>query len=153
MLWGKLARVSLAQASFLWLFNSSHLVIVLQNFYNIGKKNLPARILHCRAYTVTWNQWPLCWVVRPRAQQVKRVCNPTVGSISATWVGGGYINGTAEAVYGPGSGLAWAQAPIGYSLSLILGKWVLRSQWLTQFSEWSINNKSNGMSNYCGENF
>ncbi|XP_044848397.1 high affinity choline transporter 1 isoform X2 [Mauremys mutica] len=39
----------------------------------------------------------------------------------ATWVGGGYINGTAEAVYVPGYGLAWAQAPIGYSLSLVLG--------------------------------
>ena len=42
--------------------------------------------------------------------------------VSATWVGGGYINGTAEAVYVPDYGLAWAQAPIGYSLSLILGK-------------------------------
>lgn len=54
--------------------------------------------------------------------------NVTLYFIPATWVGGGYINGTAEAVYGPGCGLAWAQAPIGYSLSLILGKWVLRSQ-------------------------
>nr|XP_017520676.2 high affinity choline transporter 1 isoform X2 [Manis javanica] len=42
-------------------------------------------------------------------------------TMTATWVGGGYINGTAEAVYVPGYGLAWAQAPIGYSLSLILG--------------------------------
>ncbi|KAG9492511.1 high affinity choline transporter 1 [Eleutherodactylus coqui] len=40
---------------------------------------------------------------------------------TATWVGGGYINGTAEAVYVSGYGLAWAQAPIGYSLSLIVG--------------------------------
>ncbi|OWK10057.1 SLC5A7 [Cervus elaphus hippelaphus] len=42
-------------------------------------------------------------------------------TMTATWVGGGYINGTAEAVYVPDYGLAWAQAPIGYSLSLILG--------------------------------
>ncbi|XP_060625685.1 high affinity choline transporter 1 [Anolis sagrei] len=42
-------------------------------------------------------------------------------TMTATWVGGGYINGTAEAVYVPGFGLAWAQAPIGYSLSLIVG--------------------------------
>ncbi|XP_019385136.1 PREDICTED: high affinity choline transporter 1 [Crocodylus porosus] len=42
-------------------------------------------------------------------------------TMTATWVGGGYINGTAEVVYVPGYGLAWAQAPIGYSLSLILG--------------------------------
>lgn len=43
-------------------------------------------------------------------------------SSAATWVGGGYINGTAEAVYLPDFGLAWAQAPIGYSLSLVVGK-------------------------------
>ena len=37
----------------------------------------------------------------------------------ATWVGGGYINGTAEVVYT--SGLVFAQAPIGYTISLIIG--------------------------------
>ncbi|KAL1486066.1 hypothetical protein MTO96_031544, partial [Rhipicephalus appendiculatus] len=37
----------------------------------------------------------------------------------ATWVGGGYINGTAEVVYT--SGLAWCQAPFGYALSLLVG--------------------------------
>ncbi|KAH0624579.1 hypothetical protein JD844_032200 [Phrynosoma platyrhinos] len=42
-------------------------------------------------------------------------------TMTATWVGGGYINGTAEAVYVPGFGLAWAQAPIGYALSLVVG--------------------------------
>ncbi|MEX2396463.1 MAG: hypothetical protein WD491_05520, partial [Balneolales bacterium] len=42
-----------------------------------------------------------------------------VFTMSATWVGGGYINGTAE--YTSSSGLAWVQAPWGYSLSLILG--------------------------------
>jgi len=40
-------------------------------------------------------------------------------TMSATWVGGGYINGTAEATYG--SGLVWVQAPWGYALSLIIG--------------------------------
>ena len=39
---------------------------------------------------------------------------------TATWVGGGYINGTAESVYK--SGLVWAQAPWGYATSLALGK-------------------------------
>ncbi len=38
----------------------------------------------------------------------------------ATWVGGGYINGTAQVVYE--SGILWAQAPIGYSLSLFVSK-------------------------------
>lgn len=40
-------------------------------------------------------------------------------TMSATWVGGGYINGTAE--YTTSSGLAWVQAPWGYAMSLIIG--------------------------------
>eukprot|EP00494_Astrolonche_serrata_P023634 UN23892 len=39
-------------------------------------------------------------------------------TMTATWVGGGYINGTAEYVATPGYGLVWAQAPWGYALSL-----------------------------------
>lgn len=42
-----------------------------------------------------------------------------VFTMSATWVGGGFINGTAESTYA--FGLVWAQAPWGYGLSLILG--------------------------------
>ncbi|MEZ4884277.1 MAG: sodium:solute symporter family protein [Chitinophagales bacterium] len=42
-----------------------------------------------------------------------------VFTMSATWVGGGYINGTAE--YTVSSGLAWVQAPWGYALSLVVG--------------------------------
>jgi len=40
-------------------------------------------------------------------------------TMTATWVGGGYINGTAESVYT--TGLVWAQAPWGYATSLALG--------------------------------
>ncbi|TKD69219.1 sodium:solute symporter family protein [Pseudalkalibacillus hwajinpoensis] len=40
-------------------------------------------------------------------------------TMAATWVGGGYISGTAESTYS--FGLAWAQAPWGYALSLIIG--------------------------------
>ena len=40
-------------------------------------------------------------------------------TMTATWVGGGYINGTAESVYT--HGVAWAQAPWGYAISLCLG--------------------------------
>lgn len=40
-------------------------------------------------------------------------------TMSATWVGGGYINGAAEATYN--SGLVWVQAPWGYALSLMIG--------------------------------
>lgn len=42
-----------------------------------------------------------------------------VFTMSATWVGGGYINGTAE--YTATSGLVWVQAPWGYAMSLIIG--------------------------------
>ena len=40
-------------------------------------------------------------------------------TMSATWIGGGYINGTAEATYA--QGLVWVQPPWGYALSLMLG--------------------------------
>ncbi|XP_039600061.1 high-affinity choline transporter 1-like [Polypterus senegalus] len=40
---------------------------------------------------------------------------------TATWVGGGYILGTAELVYLPSKGLLWATGPVGYTISLILG--------------------------------
>ncbi|XP_063237409.1 high-affinity choline transporter 1-like isoform X2 [Bacillus rossius redtenbacheri] len=40
-------------------------------------------------------------------------------TLVSTWVGGGYINGTAEVMFT--SGLAWCQVPIGYSLSLLIG--------------------------------
>ncbi|XP_022098249.1 high-affinity choline transporter 1-like [Acanthaster planci] len=42
-------------------------------------------------------------------------------TMTATWVGGGYINGTAEYVFRPDYGLLWTQAPWGYAASLILG--------------------------------
>ncbi|NXX48041.1 SC5A7 protein, partial [Tricholaema leucomelas] len=40
---------------------------------------------------------------------------------TATWVGGAYINGTAEIVYLPSKGLLWLQAPVGFALSLVIG--------------------------------
>ncbi|MEO0790162.1 MAG: sodium:solute symporter family protein [Bacteroidota bacterium] len=40
-------------------------------------------------------------------------------TMSATWVGGGFVNGTAESV--AASGLVWVQAPWGYALSLVVG--------------------------------
>lgn len=42
-----------------------------------------------------------------------------VFTMTATWVGGGYISGAAEATFS--DGLAWAQAPWGYALSLLIG--------------------------------
>lgn len=41
-------------------------------------------------------------------------------TMTATWVGGGYINGTAERTYS--TGILWgAQAGVGYAISLVLG--------------------------------
>ncbi|MFZ2898097.1 MAG: sodium:solute symporter family protein [Saprospiraceae bacterium] len=44
-----------------------------------------------------------------------------VFTMTATWVGGGYINGTAEFVASEEYGLVWVQAPWGYALSLVVG--------------------------------
>ena len=44
-----------------------------------------------------------------------------VFTMSATWIGGGFINGTAEYTYDQNYGLVWVQAPWGYALSLIIG--------------------------------
>lgn len=42
-------------------------------------------------------------------------------TMSATWIDGGYINGTAEFTANKDYGLMWVQAPWGYALSLIIG--------------------------------
>src|SRR5262245_18701992 len=45
-----------------------------------------------------------------------------VMTMTATWVDGGYLNGTAEAAYDPGKGLARAvQTGLCFGVSLILG--------------------------------
>ncbi|KAL0114476.1 hypothetical protein PUN28_011618 [Cardiocondyla obscurior] len=50
-----------------------------------------------------------------------RRLGPLLGifTLIATWVGGAFVNGTAEAMFT--RGLAWCQVPIGYSLSLLFG--------------------------------
>lgn len=52
-----------------------------------------------------------------------RNINLVVGifTMTATWVGGGFILGVAEAVYTPKMGLVWALMPIQYSMSFIIG--------------------------------
>ncbi|XP_045559976.1 high-affinity choline transporter 1 isoform X2 [Salmo salar] len=51
-----------------------------------------------------------------------RNINVLVGvfTMTATWVGGGYIMGTAEAVYSPSQGLIWALGPLAYLITFIL---------------------------------
>ncbi|XP_054879400.1 high-affinity choline transporter 1-like isoform X2 [Poeciliopsis prolifica] len=52
-----------------------------------------------------------------------RGINLAVGifTMTATWVGGGFIVGTAEAVYNPSMGLTWAVMPITATLCFIIG--------------------------------
>ncbi|KAM7414512.1 hypothetical protein PAMA_019362 [Pampus argenteus] len=52
-----------------------------------------------------------------------RNINVLVGvfTMTATWVGGGYILGTAEAVYSPAQGLIWAVGPPAYFMNFLLG--------------------------------
>ncbi|XP_030643765.1 high-affinity choline transporter 1 [Chanos chanos] len=52
-----------------------------------------------------------------------RSINLLVGifTMTATWVGGGFILGISEAVYNPKMGLIWALMPLQYSLSFVLG--------------------------------
>uniref|UniRef100_A0A3Q3DKA9 High-affinity choline transporter 1-like n=1 Tax=Hippocampus comes TaxID=109280 RepID=A0A3Q3DKA9_HIPCM len=52
-----------------------------------------------------------------------RNINIVVGvfTMTATWVGGGYLMGTAEAVYLPTRGLVWASGPFAYLVNFILG--------------------------------
>ena len=69
-----------------------------------------------------------CFVLQEEVMLAGRNIGMFVGifTMTATWVGGGYINGTAEIVFS--SGLIWCQAPLGYALSLALGKyffWIL----------------------------
>ncbi|XP_010862628.1 high affinity choline transporter 1 isoform X2 [Esox lucius] len=42
-------------------------------------------------------------------------------TLTATWVGGGFILGIAEAVYNPTLGLVWALMPVPYVLTFFLG--------------------------------
>nr|XP_046152273.1 high-affinity choline transporter 1-like [Oncorhynchus gorbuscha] len=51
-----------------------------------------------------------------------RNINVLVGvfTMTATWVGGGYIMGTAEAVYSPSQGLIWALGPLAYLITFLL---------------------------------
>ncbi|XP_077373195.1 high-affinity choline transporter 1-like [Festucalex cinctus] len=44
-----------------------------------------------------------------------------VFTMTATWVGGGYILGTAEAVYSPAQGLVWAFGPFAYLVNFLSG--------------------------------
>ncbi|XP_034434876.1 high-affinity choline transporter 1-like [Hippoglossus hippoglossus] len=45
----------------------------------------------------------------------------SIFTMSATWVGGGYILGNAEVVYDPTKGLVWALGPPAFAVNMIIG--------------------------------
>ncbi|KAJ0012462.1 hypothetical protein NQD34_016796, partial [Periophthalmus magnuspinnatus] len=45
----------------------------------------------------------------------------SIFTMTATWVGGGYILGTAGLVYDPKKGLLWAVGPLAFSLNMLIG--------------------------------
>ncbi|XP_047431468.1 high affinity choline transporter 1-like [Mugil cephalus] len=45
----------------------------------------------------------------------------SIFTMTATWVGGGYVLGNAEVIYDPTKGLVWATAPIAFPINMILG--------------------------------
>ncbi|XP_055087874.1 high affinity choline transporter 1-like isoform X3 [Periophthalmus magnuspinnatus] len=45
----------------------------------------------------------------------------SIFTMTATWVGGGYILGTAGLVYDPTKGLLWAVGPLAFSLNMLIG--------------------------------
>ncbi|XP_050392147.1 high-affinity choline transporter 1 [Patella vulgata] len=51
-------------------------------------------------------------------------------TMTATWVGGAYINGTAEIIVR--YGLVWCQAPFGYAISLVFGGLFFANKMRTQ---------------------
>ncbi|KAL1425522.1 hypothetical protein MTO96_019125 [Rhipicephalus appendiculatus] len=70
----------------------------------------------CKMYKT--NQYLLRLFLANRSVPLKL----TFLSMTATWVGGGYISGTAEAVFN--YGIARCYTPLGYALSLLIGGWL-----------------------------
>ncbi|CAJ1054922.1 high affinity choline transporter 1-like isoform X1 [Xyrichtys novacula] len=45
----------------------------------------------------------------------------SIFTMTATWVGGGYILGNAEVAYDPTKGLVWATGPIAFAINMVIG--------------------------------
>ncbi|XP_070785466.1 high affinity choline transporter 1-like [Enoplosus armatus] len=45
----------------------------------------------------------------------------SIFTMTATWVGGGYILGCAEVVYNPTKGLVWATGPLAFTINMVIG--------------------------------
>lgn len=75
------------------------------HFIGLHQDKTPSRVLPFQSWACFW-----CSLFSVR------LC------VSATWVGGGFIVGTAEAVYNPSMGLTWAVMPITATMCFVIGK-------------------------------
>lgn len=57
-----------------------------------------------------------------KLNQVVCMSPSCVRLFAATWVGGGFILGIAEATYNPTLGAVWALMPVPYVVTFFLGK-------------------------------
>lgn len=85
--------------------------------HSLCKNSLPKRV---RYETICGQYFTSCYI-----KKAGFICSAIkiafdLFFLSATWVGGGFINGTAETVYS--YGLVNTQAPLGYALSLVIGE-------------------------------
>lgn len=80
------------------------LMVLYALFYYIGAKSIEKKRGKTDDMLVAGRSMPL-WI--------------SLFTMTATWVGGGYISGTAENVYK--YGFVWTQAPWAFSISLIIG--------------------------------
>ncbi|KAM8977823.1 high affinity choline transporter 1-like [Pelodytes ibericus] len=95
--------------------------------------NIPGLIAVIVFYALTlatglWAAWKVKKTEKSKKQTEMAIVggrnlNVFVGvfTMTATWVGGAYINGSAEIVYLPSRGLAWVHAPLGFAITFILG--------------------------------
>lgn len=93
-------------------------ISVLVGVFTMTGKNVSFTFHHLLVFGI-----PCCVFLRPSLSLVLFLSSLVFfPSLSATWVGGGYIMGTAEAVYSPTQGLIWAMGPPAYLINFLLGK-------------------------------
>lgn len=71
-------------------------------------------ILHCKFLKTVYTL--ILSITRLADNFLDRFILSSIVSVLATWVEGGFINGTAEALYA--SGVVGSQAPIAYSVGI-----------------------------------
>lgn len=97
------------------LFQVSGCVRVFLSFFK-KKKTLELCLQNWHRQSLTFPMSP------PPVPQLCLSVSSLLVCLTATWVGGGFIVGTAEAVYNPSMGLTWAVMPITATMCFIIGE-------------------------------